>query len=170
MKVVYEHSFDANEWFIILSLLSLNILVCVTPKIFSLLQGTALYLYGIYCVMFFDHTISVRPWDFYDVNDNSSYQVIDFLSYCMYCPFSYFFIYLYVKLRIKGYEHIIYVLSWTCFSMLMEWIAVKIGLYHYDKGYKMYWSVPIYLFVQSVQIIYYHLIKTKLSKESIKQL
>jgi hypothetical protein len=54
----------------------------------------------------------------------------------MFCSPSYLFMYLYVKLRIKGFKHIIYVLGWTCVSILMEWIGVKVGLYHYDKGYK----------------------------------
>ncbi|SDO99231.1 hypothetical protein SAMN04487897_12941 [Paenibacillus sp. yr247] len=167
MKVVYDNSFNANEWFVILSLLSLNILVFIIPKIFSLLEGTAHYIYGFYIGMFFDHTIGIRPWDFYDVNDTSDYQFIDFLSYFMFCPYSYFYIYLYEKLNIKGYMHLIYVLSWTCFSLVMEWIGVQVGLYHYDKGYKMYWSVPIYLLAESMQIIYYHFIKRK---ENFKRL
>jgi hypothetical protein len=87
----------------------------------------------------------------------------------MFCSPSYLFMYLYVKLRIKGFKHIIYVLGWTCVSILMEWIGVKVGLYHYDKGYKIYWSVPIYVFVQSVQLIFYHIVKTKLAKENVKR-
>lgn len=94
MTVVYDNSFNANEWFVILSLLSLNVLISVFPKIFSLLEGTAHYIYGFYIGMLFDHTISIRPWDFYDVNDNSEYQIIDFLSYFMFCPYSYLYIYL----------------------------------------------------------------------------
>jgi hypothetical protein len=161
MTVVYENVFDWNEWMVLITLVSLNILIWITPKTFSLLEGTAYYMYGIFIGMFFDHTISVLPWDFYDVNDSSEYQVMDFLSYVKYGPFSYFFIYLYVKLRIKGFMHIIYILAWTCFSLLMEGIGVKVGLFHYGKGYIIYYSIPIYLFVQSIQIIYYHVIKSK---------
>lgn len=167
MTVVYEKSFDGNEWFVIINLITLNIFVWVIPKIFSVLEGISHYIFGIFIGMFYDHTISVRPWDFYDVNDSSAYQVIDFLSYIMYGPFSYFFVYLYVKLRIKGgFKHILYILTWTCISMLAEWIGVKIGLFHYNKGYKMYWSFPIYLTAQSMQLIYYHIIKMKLQREN----
>jgi hypothetical protein len=161
MTVVYEEAFNWNEWFILVSLAGLSLLVWITPKIFSWAEGTVHYLYGIYTGMFFDHTISVRPWDFYDVNDNSDYQFIDFLGYVMYGPYSYFFIYLYVKLGIKGYMNIVYIIIWTCFSLLMEWAAVKLGMFHYDKGYKMYWSVPAYLLVQSGQIVFYHLLKMR---------
>jgi hypothetical protein len=159
MTKVYEKSFDWNEWFVIISLLSLNILILITPKIFSKLEGIAHYLYGITVVTFFDHTTSVRPWDLYDVNDSSKYQPIDCITYVMFGSYSYFFIYLYLKLRIKGFKTIIYIFIWSSFSLLVEWIGVKIGLYHYEKGYKMYWSFPIYMSVQIIQIIYYHTIK-----------
>ncbi|BCB04306.1 hypothetical protein [Bacillus sp. KH172YL63] len=160
MDKVYERAFDINEWFILLSLIGLLFLIWVTPKIFSLLEGLCYFVYGVSIGMFYDHTISIPPWDFYDVNDSSAYQWIDFISYIMYGPYSYFFIYLYEKLKIKGNMILPYILIWTSFSMLMEWCSVKIGLFHFDKGYRMYWSIPIYLTVQSVQLILYHKIRS----------
>lgn len=109
-----------------------------------MIEGTAHYLFRITVVTFFDHTTSVRPWDLYDVNDSSKYQLMDFTYYVMNGPFSYYFIYLYSKLRIMGYQTILYILIWSSFALLAEWIGVKIGLFHYDKGYKMYCSFPIY--------------------------
>jgi hypothetical protein len=159
MTVVYEKAFDWNEWFVIITLLSLNLLILLTPKIFSMIEGIAHYLFGIAIVHFFDHTISIKPWDLYDVNDNSNYQLIDFTYYVMNGPISYFFIYFYSKLRIKRHQTIFYILIWSSFSILVEWFGVNIGLFHYDKGYKMYWSFPIYMLIQTLQIIYYHIIK-----------
>ncbi len=159
MTVIYEKSFNYNEWFVIINFIIMLLIIWKLPKQFSILEGTAHFLYGIAIGMFFDHTISVKPWDFYDVNDDSSYQLIDFLSYVAYGPYSYIFIYLYKKLNIKGFTHIIYVLLWGCFSVLIEWVSIKVGLFHFDKGYKMYWSFPIYIFVQSLQIIFYQIIK-----------
>ncbi|MFS0862348.1 hypothetical protein [Fredinandcohnia sp. 179-A 10B2 NHS] len=159
MTVVYENAFDWNEWFVIITLLSFNLLVFILPRILPILEGIAHYLFGITIVHFFDHTTSVKPWDLYDVNDNSKFQLIDFTYYVMNGPFSYFFIYFYSKLTIKGYKNIIYIIVWSGFSVLVEWIGVKIGLFHYDKGYKMYWSFPIYMIVQTLQIIYYHIIR-----------
>ncbi|WP_408011531.1 hypothetical protein ACJROX_15355 [Pseudalkalibacillus sp. A8] len=156
---VYENSFDLNEWYVIISLVLLIILIWVTPKVFSFIEGTAHFVYGVYIGMFYDHTISVSPWDFYDVNDNSSYQSIDFFSYLMYGPYSYFFMYLYVRLKIKGFMTIAYILSWIVLSLFLEWVGREVGLFHYEKGYRMYWSVPIYMSAQILQIIYYHLIK-----------
>jgi hypothetical protein len=159
MTVVYERAFDWNEWFVIITLLSLHFLMVKLPKTFSMIEGLTYYLFGITVVLFFDHTMSVRPWDLYDVNDSSTYQLMDFLYYVMNGPISYFFIYIYLKLRIEGYKTIPYILIWSSFSVLTEWIGVKIGLFHYDKGYKMSWSLPIYMVIQTLQIIYYHIIQ-----------
>ncbi len=84
---------------------------------------------------------------------------MDFSYYVMNGSISYFFIYLYSKLGIKGYQTILYIYIWSIIALLLEWIGVKIGLFHYDKGYKMYWSYPIYMLVQTIQIIFYHKIK-----------
>jgi hypothetical protein len=159
MTTVYEKSFDMNEWFVVISLISLMVLICILPKIFTVLEGIFHFIYGIYIGMFYDHTISVKPWDFYDVNDSSAYQVIDFFSYLMYGPYSYFFIYLFVRLRIKGFMIIVYVLIWTSFSVLIEYFSLSIGLFHYEKGYWLYWSIPIYMSAQLGQIILFYIIQ-----------
>ncbi|WP_079506753.1 hypothetical protein [Mesobacillus jeotgali] len=156
---IYEDAFNQNEWFIIGSLLVLHGALWFAPKIFSKIETIAYYLFGVSVVLFFDHTISVKPWDFYDVNDNSSYQFIDFLSYITYGPYSYFFIYFYERWKVSGLKTIPYILIWSAFSVLMEWIGVQIGMMHYEKGYKMHWSFPIYFSVQSLLLAFYHLVK-----------
>jgi hypothetical protein len=153
----YDHAFNENEWFVIVSIIILNLAIWVFPKIFTKLEAISYYIFGIYIGLFYDHTISIKPWDFYDVNDTSAYQFIDFLSYIMYGPYGYFFLYFYVKWNINGLKIILYILVWSSFSILMEWIGLKVGLFHFDKGYKMYWSFPIYLLSQSLMIIFYHL-------------
>lgn len=159
MTKVYERAFDWNEWFVLSMFVILNILVWACPKIFKWLEGIALYLFGIFTVTFFDHTLSVRPWDFYDVNDTSKFQIMDFIYYTMNGPYSYFFIYLYVKLNIKGYKNIVYILVWSSFAVFIEWVGLKTGLFHFEKGYKMYWSFPIYITVQTLLILFFHKIR-----------
>ena len=161
MIIVYERVFDWNEWFVIINLIAFCTLIWMLPKIFPLLEGIAYFIFGVSIGNFFDHTISVRPWDFYDVNDSSAYQAIDFLSYIMYGPFSYFFMYFYVKFNIRGISNLFYILAWVCFAFIMEWVGVKLGLFHYEKGYLMYWSLPIYIATQTSQIIFFHILKFK---------
>ncbi len=161
MTVIYENSFDWNEWFVIISFVILHLLFWKIPKIFTPVKVAAFYLYGVSIITFFDHTISVNPWDFYDVNESSNYQFLDFLSNVMMGPISYLFIHLYVKLGIKRYMNLVYLLIWSSFSLLVEWFAMRIGLYHFNKGYSMYWSFPIYFSIQTVLIIYYQLLSRK---------
>ena len=154
---VYDTAFNENEWFVIISMIVTNLAIWLAPKLFSKLESVGYYIFGIYIGLFYDHTLSIKPWDYYDVNDNSSYQFIDFMSYIMYGPYGYFFLYFYVKWNIKKLRIIPYILIWSAFSMLMEWIGLKVGLFHFDKGYKMYWSFPIYLLSQTMIIFFYHL-------------
>jgi hypothetical protein len=154
--VIYERSLDINEWASIAGLVLMVMLIFVLPKVLTPLQGIANFLYGIYIGMLFDHTISIKPWDLYDVNDRSDYQVMDFISYLGYGPYSYLFIYIWAKWRIRGYLTILYVVVWTSLAILTEWVSVWIGLFHYDKGFRTAWSVPIYLSVQLLQIWIYH--------------
>jgi len=154
---VYDSAFNENEWFVIISIIVMNLAIWFAPKIFSTLESVGYYIFGIYIGLFYDHTLSIKPWDYYDVNDNSSYQFIDFLSYVMYGPYGYFFVYFYVKWNIKKLKIIPYILLWSGLSMLLEWIGLKVGLFHFDKGYKMYWSFPIYLLSQTMIIVFYHL-------------
>lgn len=153
----YDHSFNANEWFVILSVVILTFIVLKLPKILSTLASITHFMYGIFIGIAFDHNIGVPPFNFYDVNDNSSYQFMDFLSYVGYGPYSYFFIYLYIKLDIKGFKNIIYIISWTAFSIFWEWLSTQIGLFHYKQGYMLFYSIPIYLFVQTLQVVVYRL-------------
>lgn len=158
---VYDRSFNGNEWFVIIGFIALHILVYFMPKIFSFLHGTVYYLFGIAVITFFDHTLSVTLWNFYDVNDTSEYQWFDFLTYIMNGPVSYFFIYLYVKLKIKGFKNLIYLLIFSCFALLVEYAGLRLGVFHFDKGYKMYWSFPLYFMMQSGLIIFHHVLLKK---------
>lgn len=154
---VYDAAFNANEWFVVISMIVMNLAIWFAPKLFSKLESVGYYIFGIYIGLFYDHTLSIKPWDYYDVNDSSSYQFIDFMSYIMYGPYGYFFLYFYVKWNIKKLRIIPYILIWSAFSMLLEWCGLKAGLFHFDKGYKMYWSFPIYLLSQTMTIFFYHL-------------
>jgi hypothetical protein len=164
MTVIYDNSFNMNEWFVILNILLMSLLLWILPKKFSVLENVAFYLFGVAYGIFYDHTISYELWDLYDVNDQSSYKVIDFLSYVMYGPYSFLFIYLYVGLNIQGFMHMYYVLVWSLFSLVIEWVGLKVGLYHFNKGYSMYWSFPIYFLAQSMLLIFYQVIKRSSKK------
>ncbi|MDQ0198233.1 hypothetical protein J2S10_001374 [Neobacillus ginsengisoli] len=151
---VYDNHFNSNEWFIVVGLCIGTITLFFLPKRFPRKTSIVFFTCGVFSGFFFDHSLSVEPVNFYDVNDNSSYQFIDFLSYVTYGPLSYLFFYFFDRLRPVSIP--IYILIWSLISLGMEWSATYFGVFHYRHGYKLFYSLPIYLIVQSCWIVLYH--------------
>lgn len=145
MIIVYENKFDLNEWFTLIALFMGIASIWITPKRFPPQHSIIYLLCCVFMAMIFDHTISIEPFDFYDVNDNSSYQLMDFLTYLMYAPFGYWVIYFYDLFKIKQSYQTLYILGWAVFSIAIEFFAQRLGVYHYKNGYQIYYSFPIYL-------------------------
>lgn len=159
MTIYYDNRWNANEWFVIGMLVLGYTLLMVLPRRFPIKCSAVFTLYGIFAGLFLDHSISVRPVDFYDVNDNSNYQFMDFLTYVMYGPFTYLYAYLYDRWNIKPSRVPLYVLGWAFFSMGVEWIAMKVGVFHYKNGYTIFYSFPIYLLLNSLYLLFLHKVK-----------
>ncbi|NQX69227.1 hypothetical protein HQN90_24140 [Paenibacillus alba] len=153
--VVYDQGFNGNEWYVIAIIVTAFLLIWVLPNIFTFTQTLYTLLIGIVFGLMFDHTIAIPPFDLYDIGDNSSYEVWDFLSYGMYAPFGYLYIYFYKRLGVHGFYTIPYILAWTVLSIGIEWLGVLVGVFHYKHGYRLYFSIPIYLFLQSVHLLIY---------------
>ena len=162
--IVYDNRFNANEWYIIAALCIGILCVWLFPKRFSRQTAFVFFMCGVYSGFFFDHSLSVEPVSFYDVNDVSKFQIMDFISYWMYGPYSYFFFYVYDKLQLKPSRIPIYILVWSLLSVGNEWLAVKCGVFHYRHGFQLAYSFAIYLFVQSCWIALYYRLKVKLAR------
>ncbi|MFC5732470.1 hypothetical protein [Cytobacillus gottheilii] len=154
-NTLYEQGFNANEMVILGMIIIGGIIVIVLPKILSKASAVFSLLFGVTTGLMFDHTLAVPPLDLYDVNDQSIYQTFDMFSYLMYAPFGYIFIYIYRRFNIKGWKVIPYILGWTALAILVEVWAIKVGIFHFKNGYRSLYSIPIYLFVQSVQLFLY---------------
>ncbi len=162
MVIVYDQKFNINEWSIILAFIVGIILVWKLPKRFPLKEALVYFTYFIFIGIIFDHTLSIEPFDYYDVNDLSSYQLIDFLSYLSFGAFGYIYIYVYDFFQIKDRYNTIYILSWTLISLVVEYIAqTYLGIYHYKNGYEIYYSFPIYLLMLMPNLYLYRLLNSK---------
>jgi hypothetical protein len=113
---------------------------------------------GVFFGFFFDHTLSVLPISFYDLNDSSRFELADFLSHFMYGAYSYLFFYLYDYFHIKLRYSLIYILTWTLMSVGWEQLSVVFGVFHYQHGYNVFYSFMIYLLVQSIWVSFYYVI------------
>lgn len=97
-------------------------------------------------------------FDFYEVNDSPHYDMFDLVSYFLYSPFSYFFIYFYELFGIKTKSVVLYVVVWCILSLGVEWISVVFKMITYKNGYSIIFSIPIYLFTLSLTLLFYRCI------------
>jgi hypothetical protein len=158
--IYYDDKFNKNEWLVLIILLVGLVLAWRFRKGFPIKEAMVYFLFSFFTGIVFDHTISIEPFDFYDVNDNSSYQFMDFLTYLMYSPYGYLLIYIYHRFKIKPSLTPFYVLLCSLISVLLELLAVRMGVYHYKNGYKIYYSFPIYLLLLSFAISIYHFLSS----------
>ncbi|SFE89277.1 hypothetical protein SAMN05216378_4483 [Paenibacillus catalpae] len=153
--ITYDHHFNGNEWFVI-GLMSMGFAAYwLLPRTLSPLQTIFTMLLSVTFGLIFDHTIAVPPFDLYDVGDRSSYETFDLISYLMYAPYGYLFIYGAERYRISGMPVIGYIILWSGISLMFEWFGIKVGLFHYKHGYTILYSIPIYLVVLSIQLKMY---------------
>ncbi|TGA96078.1 hypothetical protein E4665_16760 [Sporolactobacillus shoreae] len=151
----YNSSFSTNEWFILIVGIAAYTLLFLLPKRLTRSQTVLTLIMGIYFVALFDQTLCKVPFNYYDVNDTSYFELWDALSYIMYGPFAYFFIYGYSIIKKFRSTFFFYILTWAVFSMFAEALAWHAGVYHYRNGYQMFFSIPVYLLVLSLTMLYY---------------
>ncbi|MGX6445686.1 hypothetical protein ACWM35_20915 [Neobacillus sp. K501] len=152
-NIIYDTGFNLNEWLVIGFIVVGFAVVLLLPKIFSSAAALFCLMFGVTTGLMFDHTIAVPPFDYYDVGDLSDYQYFDIFSYLMYAPFGYIFIFLYLKLNVTGFKIVFYIILWTAIGIGIEWVSKEAGIFHYKHGYRLLYSIPIYLFVQSIQLV-----------------
>jgi len=163
--IVYDQKFNSNEWFVIAALTIGVILVWKLPKRFPIKESLVYFIGFVFLGMVFDNTIGIKPFDYYDVNDKSSYQLMDFVSHLTYGPFGYLYIYFYDFFKIKNPYSTIYIFLWTIISLVMEYIAHALGLFYYKNGYEIYYSFPIYLLLLMSYLCLYKLLNSKKAKK-----
>ncbi|MCU9614909.1 hypothetical protein OEV98_15295 [Caldibacillus lycopersici] len=156
---MYDHHFNANEWFVILSLVVGTVVVLILPKRFPKQITTIYLLCGVFIGFVFDHTLSILPVSFYDLNDNSKFELTDFLSHVMYGSYSYVFFYIYDCLKVSPKFSLVYILIWAIISFWIEKLGLVFGVYHYRLGYKLFYSYVIYLMVHSLWVALYYFMK-----------
>ncbi|MCK9857518.1 hypothetical protein [Paenibacillus sp. ATY16] len=151
-SIVYDQQFNSNELYVITLMTVGFTFYRLLPRTLSPLQTIFNMLISVTSGLMFDHTIAIPPFDLYDVGDKSSYEFFDLISYLMYAPYGYMYIYGFERFRISGIVTVGYILAWAVIALLFEWVGVKCGVFHYKHGYYILYSIPIYLVVLSIQL------------------
>lgn len=105
--------FDKNEIYILIALVVLYVIFFLLPKRFSRDVTILFLLWGFAVSTLFDFTIGGGLIDLYKTNDLNGYELSDLLTYIMFAPISYLFIYVYDLLNINKKTFIWYILVWT---------------------------------------------------------
>lgn len=167
-KIIYDTHFNANEWFVSIGLLVGLILMWVLPNRFPRKLVIIYFTLGVTFGALSDHYIGTVPVSFYDTSDTSVFDLADVPSIIMYGAYTYLFFYLYDLMKIKNKFNMVYILSWSFTSTMIEWVAVQLGVFHYLKGYWLGISFTIYLLVHSSWVLFFHLMKYVERREDIR--
>lgn len=165
--MILWESFDKNEIYILSLLVVAYTALFLFPKKLPLKLTILFLVWGFATSTLFDFTIGGGLLDFYKVNDSNKYELTDFLSYFLFAPFSYFFIYFYVRFKINKKRFIFYILGWCIVGLAMEKVSSFMGVTHYQHGYKLQYSFVVFLVTQTTTALYYELIKKQLKKYSL---
>lgn len=161
--------FDQNEWFIIISFGVLVLLLIFIPKKFPTSITILLITFSMAVARVIDHLLAGPSINFYDVLDSGKYELFDILCYVPYAPFAYIFVYMYDYWKIKGIYTSLYILIVSLFGIGFEWLTTTplIDFFKYHN-WKIIYSLPIYLAIQPITLLFYHLI-IKFHDHSIKR-
>jgi hypothetical protein len=153
--------FDQNEWYIILSTIALMILLIKLPKRFPGSVTVLLIMFTVSVARVTDHLLAGPHKDFYDIMDTGKYELFDLLSYIPYAPFGYVFIYLYDKYQLKGFHLTLYIVCCSLGGILFEKLVSTsyIEFLQY-KNWNVINSLPVYLTVQPLTILFFRLVKS----------
>ncbi|WP_078382455.1 hypothetical protein [Sutcliffiella halmapala] len=157
--MILWENFDKNEIYLLVMLVVAYSAFFLFPKRLSTDITLLFLVWGFATSTLFDFTIGGGLLDFYKVNDSNQYELFDFLGYFLFAPFSYFYIYFYQKFNITRKRFIFYVLVWCVIALGMEWLSTWMDVIHYQNGYKLHYSLVVFLTTQTVTTLYYELVK-----------
>jgi hypothetical protein len=155
--------FDSNEWFVLIMLLIFFTAVYLLPKRLPRSVMILGLVWGFASATLIDFTIGGGLMDFYKVNDSNRFELTDLLTYVMFAPFGYFFVYFYDLLKINKRTFLVYVLAWSAAGMAFQWLAAWMGMTHYQHGYRPAYNFGVFLTVQTVTGLYYEYLRKKKS-------
>ncbi|RAN85258.1 hypothetical protein B5P41_34590, partial [Bacillus sp. SRB_28] len=99
-----------------------------------------------------DHILAGKSSDLYDINDIEKYEWFDLITWFLYPPFGYTFVYYYDKWAIRGVRVFWYILLWAFISMGEEVLSLKFNIFAYN-GWKLSYSFPVYLITLSIYLL-----------------
>ncbi|BBN98839.1 hypothetical protein [Sporolactobacillus terrae] len=146
---------SSNELFIFIAGTGAYLLMLALPQRFTKRQIITMLLISSYWSCFFDTTLCVNPFDYYDINDTPFFDLWDLFSFVMFGPYTYLLIYAYTEIPKNRTTYFFFIIVWTLIAIASEALAWHANVYQYKNGYQMFYSLPIYLIVISITLMYH---------------
>ncbi|MBB6669632.1 hypothetical protein [Cohnella nanjingensis] len=105
-----------------------------------------------------DDTIGMKPFDLYDINNSAQVDVWDLVTWLLYPPIGYLFIYVYHVCRIGGLATPVYILLGSLFGTGFERLTVYFQVFHYND-WTLRYSFMMYVAVQTATIAFFVILK-----------
>ncbi|MCT8140187.1 hypothetical protein H1D32_22300 [Anaerobacillus sp. CMMVII] len=149
--------FDENEWFFIISLMIAIIAYWRLPKKFKPSITILLLIFGATVARVADKLLAAPKTNFYNVVDTGKYELFDVISYPLYSFSSYFFIYVYSHFQFRGIGLVLFIVFTSLAGTLYEYLGSLFHFFKYDEWHVFY-SFSVYLFVQPLTILFFHVV------------
>ncbi|MFK9091838.1 hypothetical protein [Bacillus salipaludis] len=150
--------FDSNEWFIVISLVVTYTFIFILPKRFPHTITIIMLFFSMAYVQVIDHILAGISWDLYDINDVREYEWFDLITWFLYPPFGYTFVYFFDKWSIRGVGIFWYVLLWAFIALGEEILSLKFNIFTYHE-WKLSYSFPVYLITLSIYLLFFVYLK-----------
>jgi hypothetical protein len=154
----FPEVFDQNEWFVLIVLFLSLVIVYLLPKRMPLSITVLIMIYSFTVARLSDHLLSSPKIDLYNIMDTEKYEFFDLILYLLYAPFGYFFVYIYEKIRVRGYWTVVYILLWSSFGSLFEWVSVYFNIFTY-KEWELKYSFTVYVFTQTLTLLLFNYLR-----------
>lgn len=152
-----------NEWFLIVALVVFSMTILFLPKRFPISLTILIMVFSSVVARVSDHILAGTNLDLYDVMDSGKYDFFDIISYLLYPPFAYLFVYFYFSWRISGLAISLYILLWSIGGVAFESLAVYFKVFTY-KGWSLKYSFLLYLVIQTATLVFFHFLKKSYAK------
>ncbi|MFJ5714076.1 hypothetical protein [Neobacillus sp. NPDC093127] len=161
--LVFPEKFDSNEWFILISLIVSYTCIFILPRRFPYSVTLIMLLFSMAYAQIIDHILAGQSLDLYDINDVEKYELFDLITWFLYPPFGYIFVYFYDKWRVRSVGVFWYILLWAFIAMGEEVLSLKFHIFTYEN-WKLSYSFPVYLITLSIYLLFFVYIKGQFEK------
>jgi hypothetical protein len=164
MKILaMPEQFNSNEWCLILSMIAVFAYIFWLPRRFPHTLTIVIVLFSLSLEKAADLILEYPPYSLYYLNDKPEYELFDLITCFLYPASGYLFLYYYDKWNIRNFKNFYYIVGWSIFAVLFEWITVITGVFVY-QGWTLFYSFPVYLITICLYTWFFHYSKSILAK------